>query len=200
MSETDLAALTRLIRHRRTIKPAAMDTTRPVPRPLLEQLLENATWAPTHGMTEPWHFQVFLGSARQVLADRLQQLYTEIVPHDQFRDDKFAKLGNNPLLAPVVLLVAMQRQAIEKIPEIEEIEAVACAVQNLHLSAAAAGLGGFWSSPPLLYDDRTPGRFGLPENARCLGLFYLGYPKEGEPWPESQRLPVGEKVRFIEDP
>ena len=182
-SESDLDTISRLIRNRRTIKPANMDAEKPIPAELLETLLENATWAPTHGMTEPWFFQVYRNENRQQLATKLQALYKELVPADKFREDKFTKLGKNPLLAPLVLAIWMKRQPIEKIPEVEEVEAVACAVQNLHLAASAAGLGGFWSSPPILDTPQASAAFGMGEKDRCLGLFYLGWPKEGLEWP-----------------
>ncbi len=53
-----LDTLNAIIRHRRTIKPQSMDAAKPVDRALLMSLLENGTWAPTHGVTEPWRFRV----------------------------------------------------------------------------------------------------------------------------------------------
>ena len=108
-SESDLDTISRLIRNRRTIKPANMDAEKPVSVELLENLLENATWAPTHGMTEPWFFQVYQNDTRQQLATKLQALYKELVPADKFREDKFTKLGKNPLLAPLILSIWMKR-------------------------------------------------------------------------------------------
>ena len=43
------------------------------------------------------------------------------------------------------------RDETEKIHEIEEVEAVACAIQNILLTATAYGLGVFWSSPKFIY-------------------------------------------------
>ena len=60
--------LSALIRHRRSIKPVDMDATRIVERQLLTQVLEDATWAPTHGLTEPWKFIVHQGAGRARLA------------------------------------------------------------------------------------------------------------------------------------
>ena len=137
----DLSTLSGIIRQRRSVKPALMDPDKPVDPALLDTLLENANWAPTHGLTEPWRFTVFTGSARQKLAGFLQGLYQVLTPTHAFKKEKHEKLGRNPLLAPVVLAICMQRGNNAKIPELEEVEAVACAVQNLHLSASAAGCG-----------------------------------------------------------
>ena len=100
--------LSALIRNRRSVKPADMDGARPVPEELVWRLLENATWAPTHGLTEPWKFHVFTGGARAELAQNLQRIYGEVTPADQVRPDKLAKLGQTPLLAPVVLACCVE--------------------------------------------------------------------------------------------
>ena len=196
-SYTDLSTLSGIIRQRRSVKPALMDPDKPVDPALLDTLLENANWAPTHGLTEPWRFTVFTGSARQKLAGFLQGLYQVLTPAHAFKKEKLEKLGRNPLLAPVVLAICMQRGNNAKIPELEEVEAVACAVQNLHLSASAAGLGGFWSTPPILSSAEMRAFLGLGDKDACLGLFYLGWPKEGEPLPESRRSPVNDKVTWF---
>ena len=64
-------------------------------------------------------------------------------PEANYRPDKFAKLGTQPLLAPVVIAICMARDITGEIAEIEDIGAVACSAQNLHISASAIGLGGF---------------------------------------------------------
>ena len=196
-----LAAANALIRRRRTIKPRNM-SSKPVENAHLAAILENASWAPTHGMTEPWRFFVFTGDGRQRLADFLKRLYKQLTPDDLFRQDKFEKMGDQPMLAPVVIALGMKRQDAEKIPEIEEIEAVACAVQNMHLTASALGMAAFWSSPPISYSDEM--REWLGENLddprdKCLGFFYLGWPADEEDWPEATRGDVAEKVTWLPD-
>ena len=145
-----IAAANALIRRRRTIKPKDMSDKLVEPIQLAT-ILENANWAPTHGMTEPWRFFIFSGQGRERLANFCQSLYSKITPEAEVRADKFEKLGTQPLLAPIVIAIGMKRQDIEKIPEIEEIEAVACAVQNMHITASALGMAGFWSTPPISY-------------------------------------------------
>ena len=196
-SYTDLSNVSGIIRQRRSVKPTFMDPEKPVDATLVDTLLENANWAPTHGLTEPWRFTVFTGSARQKLAGFLQGLYQVLTPAHAFTKEKHEKLGRNPLLAPVVLAICMQRGNNAKIPELEEVEAVACAVQNLHLSASAAGLGGFWSTPPILSSAEMRAFLGLGDKDACLGLFYLGWPKEGVTLPESRRSPMNDKVTWF---
>jgi len=190
-----LSEITQLIEHRRTIKPvdAAGQPNyldKPISRDLLEQLLQNANWAPTHGLTEPWRFTVFQDTALDDLASKLSELYIAHTPTDRFNQHKHDKIISYVQNTTVAVALGMQRHA-GKISAEEEVMAVACAVENLHLSAAAAGLGGFWSTSSI--DDLPETRmfFGFcgPED-RCLGIFYLGYPRH--PWPSRKKTAPGD--------
>lgn len=194
MSLPTLDQTAALIRHRRTIKPVDMDPARDITREELLPLLENATWAPTHGLTEPWKFLVFQGAARQRFAAALQAAYRQTTPAAEFREDKLTKMGENPLLAPVVIACVMERRGGAKIPEVEEREAVACALQNLMLSATAAGMASFWSSPPVLDTVEFREWLSIRAEDRCVGLMYLGWPKSGLNWPRSTRQPIETKI------
>lgn len=181
---------------RRSIKPAAMDLTREVSRAVLTEILEDAHRAPTHGLTQPWRFQVFTGAARARLGDGLQALYDAATPVAARNDDKRAKLGATPRLAPVVIAVAMRVEPNGKIPGIEEIAATACAVENLMLSAHAKGIGSYWSTPPVAMSAEFAAWLGLDAHCRGLGLVYAGYPLEEKIPPLSPRAPLATRVVF----
>ena len=192
--EFDAESVSRLIRARRTVKPAAF-ADREVPLAIIEAVLENANWAPNHGRTEPWRFKVYTGEARKALSEFLPRLYQETTPEHLFVESKLDGLKNNPLKAPYVIAIIMKRQKAEKIPEIEEVEAVACAVQNMQLSARAYGLGSFWSTGNQTYSDMAADFFGVEAPDKYLGLLYVGYPEAG--FPEKERGPIDEKVEWV---
>jgi nitroreductase len=185
-----------VIRYRRTIKPKQY-SNRDVDDDIVHEMLENANWAPTHALTEPWRLSVFTGEARRRLAEFLAATYKTITPPEAFKPNKYAGMSRNALLAPVVIAVGMKRQEIEKISELDEIQAVACAVQNMHLTAAAHGLGGFWSTNVAAVSDAMRDFLGLGPKDRALGLFYVGYPSCD--WPSSERQPIDGKVRWIRE-
>jgi nitroreductase len=187
--------MTELIRKRRTIKPKQF-SDRSIEKDVIQEILENANWAPTHGLTEPWRFSVFTGDSRQKLAEFLAATYKALTPPESFRSNKYEGMSKNAMLAQAVIVVGMKRQEIEKIAELDEIMAVACAVQNMHLTAAAHGIGGFWSTNVAAVSDEMREFIGLQPKDRALGLFYLGYP-EGD-WPAGNRQPISDKVTWVE--
>ena len=197
----DIDQINQLLRTRRTVKPADMDPERTISRAIVETLLENANWAPNHGKTEPWRFRVYAGPAREQLAETLVDLYEQTTPADQRRADKIEKLTRNPVRASHAIAVFRQRHGggpAGKIPELEEVEAVACAVQNLQLSAHAHGLGAFWSTGPMTYDEAATARaFKLEPDWRYLGVVFLGYPNNAEPKPGACK-PVADKTEWFE--
>ncbi|WP_235033258.1 nitroreductase family protein [Rubripirellula obstinata] len=187
--------VTDLIRRRRTIKPKCF-SDQSIDDAIVNQILENATWAPTHGMTQPWHFSVFVGSARQRLADFLAATYKQITTPETFKPNKYEGMSRNAMLAPVVIVVGMKRQVSEKIAELDELLAVACAVQNMHLTATAFGLGGFWSTNVAATSPAMASFVGLSAKDRALGLFYLGYP--ASEWPAGNRDAMDQKVQWFD--
>lgn len=182
-------------RTRRTIKPSQMDPRRRPELATLREILEDAHWAPTHGLTQPWRFQVFLEAARGRLADGLERWYDRLTPPAERRADKRAKLRANALGAPVVIAVAARVEPGGRISELDELLATASAVQNLLLSAHQRGLGSFWSSAPVAGAPEFLAWLGLDGTHRGLGLVYLGYPREGDEAART-RLPLDERVTF----
>lgn len=80
--------------------------------------------------------------------------------------------------------------------EEEELMAVACAVQNLHLMASALGLAGMWHSKGPSVHPAVARGLGLEAPDRLLGFFMCGWPS-GD-WLSSERRPLAEKVRWVE--
>ena len=81
--------------------------------------------------------------------------------------------------------------------EMEEIAAVACAVENLWLSLAVYGLGGYWSTGGTTYDPAAGDFLGLEGEDRLMGFFYLGYTRI--PSAKGTRRPVGEKTTWVKE-
>lgn len=190
----NLSEITEIIRNRRTIYPEQF-SDRKVHKEQIELILQNAQWAPTHGNTQPWRFHVFMEQSKERLSQFLGTTYLALTPKELQNDAKLAKLMRRPNLSSAVIAVSMARQKEKKIPEIEEVEAVACAIQNMHLTCTAYDIGLFWSTPKLIYSKEMNDFLGLSEDDKCLGLIYLGYPNIE--WPESHRIPLEYHTQWL---
>lgn len=182
-----------LVRHRRSVFPKQFAEGK-IPDETVRQILKNATWAPSHGMTEPWHFVVFTGEGLKKLAQFQSELYKSTAG-EKFKEDKFQNLINNPLKASHVIAICMKRDPNKKIPEVEEIESVATAVQNMYLTVAAYGLGGYWTTGGITYNEKAKPFFGLSDEDKLLGFFYLGY--VAVPSADGRRKSIEEKVIWV---
>src|SRR5438874_1951839 len=122
------------IKSRRSI--GKMTEQRPT-RKQIERILEAATHAPNHHKVEPWKFFVLAGRTRAELGAIMA---SSLAKHlgDATNDKTQALLNkeqNKLLRSPVVLVVAAEQSHQPNVLSIENIEAVAAAVQNMLLTA-----------------------------------------------------------------
>jgi nitroreductase len=196
MQEFNTGEISRLIRSRRSIYPAQY-SGEVIKKEVIEEILENANWAPTHKLSEPWRFSVFSGKGLEKLSVFMSELYREVTSKKgSFDESKFQKLKNKPLLASHVISIGMRRDEKDRLPEIEEVEAVACAVQNMMLTATAHGIGCYWGTGGVTYFEEAKSFFSLNPNDKLLGFIFLGYPKSK--LQISKRKPIQDKVIWSE--
>ena len=184
------------VRNRRSVFPDQLVAGKKVDDNIIKEILTNATWAPNHGKMEPWHFTVFTGDGLKRLADFQSQQY-KVQAGEGFKQISYDKLVQNPLKASHIIAIGMKRTTTKNIPEIEDIEAVACAVQNIYLSVAAYGLGGYWTTGGVTYMEHAKSFFGLGELDKLLGFFYIGHvniPSTG-----ATRQSLSEKMNWISE-
>jgi len=188
--------LNELIKNRRSVFPK-MYSQEKVKDEVIQQLLENANWAPTHRFTEPWRFTIFHGEGLKKLAEYQSALYKQVAEADgTFEERKYQKLANQPMMASHVIAIGMRRDPEESIREVEEVAAVSMAVQNMYLTATAYGLGCYWGTGGITYMDEAKEFFGLGEKDRFMGFLYVGNIKE-ELKGKGLRKPIEEKVTWV---
>jgi len=185
-----------IIRRRRSIYPNAYSDAK-VDESIIEEMLENANWAPTHKLTEPWRFVVFSGDGLKKLADFQSELYKKTAEaKGNFNEKTYDMLKTKPLKSSHIIAIGMKRDEEEKLPEIEELSSVAMAVQNMYLTATAHGLGCYWGSGGITYNEEAKPFFGLGPKDKFLGFLFIGKPSTDE-WPEGKRNPIMEKVIWV---
>ena len=141
---------------------------------VIKQILDNANTAPTHKRTEPWRFTVFCDEGLERLARQQAAVYKQC-SGDRFKESQYEKLLTTPQRCSHVIAIGLKRH--DSVPEQEEIAAVACAIQNIYLSLATLGIGGYWGTGGITYFEEAKALFGLEKADRFLGFFYLGLVK-----------------------
>ena len=187
-------AINHAIKNRRAIYTSMFSGER-VNDQLINQMLENANWAPSHKKTEPWRFNVFCDEGLKKLALFQSELYkTKTEKGGTFNQMTFDKLASKPMECSHIISIGMKRHGV--VPEIEEVCAVATAVQNMWLTASANGLGCYWSTGGVTFYEEAKPFFGLDEDDKLLGFLFIGVPKTDK-WPEGKRQPIADKVEWI---
>ena len=169
----------------------------PVSDEVVKQMLINANWAPTHKLTEPWRFVVFTGNGIRKLAEFQSSLYKAVTTtNGTYKEDRYENLLTKPMLSSHIIAVGMKRDEKKSLPEVEEIGAVFCAVQNMYLTACAYGVGCYLSTGGITFYEEAKEFFGLGADDKLLGFMHVGMPKG--PVPPGRRRPVEEKVKWID--
>ncbi|MEW5940102.1 MAG: nitroreductase [Chloroflexota bacterium] len=179
------------IHTRRSVSKVKPD---PVPRELIEKLLDAGNQAPNHHRVRPWRFFVLTGEARARLGETMAASQRDRQP--DLPPESYDKTRALPLRAPVVIAVAADKPGEERVIEIENVCAVAAACQNILLAAHALGLGAMWRTGVWAREPMVKQFFGLEPDRHLLAFLYVGY-EEGESAPK-ERPPVDDRVAWME--
>jgi len=174
-SNTAYTAVADAIRQRRTIKQFV---AQPVPRGVIQELIELAVWAPNHRLTEPWRFYVLDGAALVKLGEIASQVVTKNILGSGGEIGVATRKGEEAAAAwssvPVLLYVTTQRDENPEIDE-ENYGATCCAIQNIALAAHAAGIATSWSSGAVAAAPALHELVGAGPNEKMVGLIRVGY-------------------------
>ena len=151
----------------------------PVPREIVEKILESAVHAPNHRLTEPWRFHVFTGKGRGELA-RARAEVARIQAEAEGEEEEFAagrisRERKKAFRAPVVIVV-ISKGGRDEVETLENYAACAAAVQNMQLTAHSLGLATIWRTGPVAYHPYMREFFGLENGDKIVAHLYLGYP------------------------
>jgi nitroreductase len=183
--------------HRRNISPDAFNG-QAIATEVIKQLLEAANQAPTHGYTEPWRFVVYESAAIKKFTSEHADLYKAHTSSEKYTEANFLKIKHRGDKASHLIAVYMKRGTNPKIPRLEEISAVACAIQNIWLLASSMQIGMYWGTGGMVHHSAMKSYFSLSEEDEMMGLLFLGY--SDLEWPKGRRIvPMEEKVQWIKE-
>lgn len=160
------------IKKRRSLKK--MNGQR-VPESKIVSILEDAVWAPNHGMRNPWRFVVAGGDRydkiitllRDVTIPNWAQLSEEEVTTQM---QKFTQAGG-------VVFVLVPEDMRQK-QRLEDFAAASALVQNAQLLAVAQGVGTCWKTPVFLDAPKFREAIGAKDGERVMCMLQFGYADE----------------------
>ena len=186
LSRQAQSSMETLIRRRRSVGRSEGELSRAT----VGELIEAATWAPNHHLTEPWKFTVLTGEARRKLGDvwakaRADELALEGEKRDGFMQGEAKK----PLRAPVLIVVSTRTDPDPVVAE-EDFAATAAAVQNLLLVAAEREYSAMWRTGDMVRSTPVKTYLGLDESDRIVAIVYLGERGISDAQPQTRKPPA----------
>ena len=164
---------------------------------VIEKLLENASWAPSHGLVQAWQFKVFAEDGVKRFFEVQKEIYKEITPADKFFDFKYEAYTEKWKRVSHIIAIVAKRDPHKRFPKQEDVVSVACAVENIYLSLAAFGIGGYLSTGDICYSKQMHNFLNLDEEDTPIGFFILGEPDENVQRPVRTRISATEKTEWI---
>ena len=177
----ELREFARVLRGRRTIDRYLQT---PVPRELVLEAIELATWAPNHYVSEPWRFILPGSETVAKIVDLNARIVAErkSPEHGEHKRKQWS-------MKPGWLIVTC-RHNDDALREREDYAACCAAVQNLMLYLWKAGIGAKWTTGAITRDRRFFDVIGVDRRAEfVVGMLWFGYPKIT---PEQARKNVAE--------
>lgn len=180
------------IKARRSI---AKFRSEPLPRDLLEQMLDAAVWAPNHRLTEPWRFYVLIGEGKRRFAEVRRRLRaaTFADPNAPEAAKALDRLYQDTLGTPA-LIVVTSHVAADEVQREEDVAATFMAAQNLMLAGVELGAGTYLRTGPIIHDPELRGLLNLEDDRQILAIIYAGYPSD---IPQKRRTPAAERTVWL---
>ncbi|HLS20629.1 MAG TPA: nitroreductase [Bacillota bacterium] len=178
-TNVEKSQLAKIIRERRAVKKGYIN--KEVTEEVVKELLEDAIWAPTHGMRQPWRFIFVSNDQKATFAKKVAATYPENLQENR---EQFLNEPN------AYLVVVMQEPEAQKQWD-ENYGATASMIQNFWLLAWERKLGVVWRTNPHIYHEEVKEILNIGENEKIVGFLHLGYFEEA---PEKkERISVEDK-------
>lgn len=155
-----------VLRGRRSVRAY---TDQPVPRSVIEEIVDCGRLAPTAMNQQPWDFVV--------VADKADLgRIPPILDHNEF------------IASAAFAILVVARESLCP------VEDCCAATENLLLAAAAHGIGSCWitaSGRP--YAPRVAAAFGVPADRQLIAIGVFGYPAEN---PQVEKRPLADVLHW----
>ena len=133
----------------------------------LNQILRAGDRAPDHAGLKPWEFIVCEGQGLK----KLGTIFEQSALANNLPEKDIARAPLLPLRAPMVVVAIMRYQQHDKVPRVEQIASVACAVVSMQMTAVALGYQGMWRTGSYAYCSSVRSAFDVRKNDEIVGFY-----------------------------
>lgn len=161
---------------------------RPVPRSVLEAMIEAAGWAPSPHGRQPWRFAVLTrAEAKRALAEAMGAEWQRTLEMDGESAEVVAlrlqKSHERIETAPAIVLACLYLEDLDRYPDVDRqrseetmaTQSIGAAIQNALLCAYGLGLHTGWMCAPLFCPDTVRAALALDETLIPHALITVGY-------------------------
>ncbi|RAV21599.1 nitroreductase family protein [Paenibacillus contaminans] len=166
-------SISEVIRNRRTIRSF---NDKPLAESTILELLNDAVWAPNHGLREPWRFiGASVRESKEKLADWVIEALSERKRY-KWIPGKIKNVYKEKIVQIPAILFVVVKEEKNKLKLDEDFAAACALIQNLQLLGWEQGIGMIWSIDDTLCGNLSFGtKIGIRSDERIAGMLYMGY-------------------------
>jgi nitroreductase len=165
------------IRERRSIKRF---TDRPISREQVETLLDAATLAPNHRLTQPWRFYVLGPEARYAYGLALGERKARKLEDPAAARAMRETVAQEHRALPCMIAIAVVNNENPETRD-EDYAATMMAIQNVALTAVELGLGTHIKTGGVMGDAASRTAAGVRDDERIVAIVNVGSPADIPP-------------------
>jgi nitroreductase len=170
-------------------KPAEVATEK------IERLVELASLAPNHRMTEPLHYRVMGTGAKRAYAEALAGRKTKRIDDPDTARAVTEKVVKRHMSVPAMIAVLVHENEDPEIRE-EDWATAFMAIQNLSLAAVEMGLGTHIKTGAVMGEPSVRRALEVANDERVAAVVFLGEPAELPA--AKKRVPAADRTRWLD--
>lgn len=135
-------------------------------------VLEDARWAPTHGLRNPWRFIVAANQEYVKFQDVLKEYG---VPKWKELSEEDLEKQMKKFRAPGAVVFVVVQEDVRQKERLEDYAAASALIQNAMLLAWDQGIGTCWKTPPFIDNPKFREELGVKPGERIMSMLQFGY-------------------------
>lgn len=144
----------------------------PVDLENIVSVLEDARWAPTHGLRNPWRFVVAANQEYVKFQDVLKEYG---VPKWKELSEEELEKQMKKFRAPGAVVFVIVQEDVRQKERMEDFAAASALIQNAMLLAWDQGIGTCWKTPPFIDNPKFREELGVKPGERIMSMLQFGY-------------------------